>query len=55
MSSLEKKIPPKPIQGFAPGKDKGAFWREKMSNAIDEDVYIYYCEKKKCLVTEKKQ
>jgi hypothetical protein len=43
-----------PRPSFAPAKDTKAFWREKMADKIDHDVIIRYCEKKKCLIAEKK-
>lgn len=45
---------PKPIPSFAPAKDTGGFWREKMANQIDEDVIISWDEKTKCLLQKKK-
>jgi hypothetical protein len=46
---MEKKTP---ALAFRPAADPGFYFRQRLESLIDEDVIVFYDEKKKCLVTK---
>lgn len=42
----------KPRLAFRPAADPGFYFRQRLEALIDEDVIVYFDEKKKCLVTK---